>query len=394
MWRVAGRALVAGVLLLGFARPALAEEPRIFIDYPLGTDFVSGLVEVVATAVSDEPVRHVDFLVDGKSEMRVTSPPYQALVDVGQDNVEHVFEVVLETVSGSQARGRITTPKLRVDELVDIELQQLYVTVTEGGRRRLDLERGDFRVLDEGTPQKIVTFERGDVPLTAVLLLDSSLSMTGERLDGALEGARVFLNGMRELDEVSVMLFSDQLLRATGFEDSAAELAPALEDVVAAGGTALTDHLFLALQQVERQQGRRVLVVFSDGADVHSVLGMDDVLEKARRSASLIYWIYLTHAPDPEAIPTYTSSWRDVDGNRTEFRRLRRAVDESGGRIQIVQDPDELAGAFGEILAELRGQYVIGYYPSERRNDGSWHNVRVRVDGGASVRTRAGYTDW
>ncbi len=390
------RAIWGALALAACAMPvAAAEDPAIFLDYPLGLEFVSGPVKIEAGVIGDDPVRIVEFQVDGKPVVRFDRPPYRVIVDVGWENVEHEFTAILRTKGGLEVSSSVRTPRLRMDDELKVELMQLYVTASEGERRRLDLEREDFRIVDDGHEQKIVTFERGEVPVTAVLLLDCSLSMKGDRLEAALAGARVFLDEMAELDRASVMLFSDNLQGSTVFSEQAADLEPALSEVIAAGGTSINDHLFLTLQDLERQQGRRAIVLFSDGADVHSVLGMEHVLEKAQRSSSLIYWIYLAEGAGADEVPSYSSSWRDVERNKEEFKLLRRTIRESGGRIQVVQRPEDLAAAFKTIIDELRGQYVLGYYPSHRRNDGGWRNVKVRVrEGGVDLRTRNGYTDW
>jgi len=303
---------------------------------------------------------------------------------------------VARDVEGESASSVMVTSALQVDEIVEVELQQLYVTVTEGGQRVLDLDRDDFRITDEGKHQELVTFERGDVPITASLILDSSLSMEkGERLAAALQGAEVFLSGMNPLDRAMVMLFSDRVLRMTDFGDDQESLTQALEGVQAAGGTAINDHLFLALSRLEMDQGRRVVVLFSDGEDVHSVLSMGDVIHKAHSSQALIYWVFLREPGQDDEVRTYTTSWRDADANLQEAKMLRRAIRESGGRIEVVEDPAELDDAFAGILAELREQYVLGYYPSADHGDGKWHDVKVRVERSAvAVRTREGYIDY
>ncbi len=192
-----------------------------------------------------------------------------------------------------------------------------------------------------------------------------------------------------------IMLFSDRLLRVTEFSEDRQMLSQALTRVEAAGGTSINDHLFLALSRLEAVQGRRVVVLFSDGSDVHSVLPMEGVLQKARSSRALIYWIQLRDPGEGSEVPEYTSSWRNVEANRREFKELRLAIQDSGGRIEVVESLDELEEAFAGILAELREQYVLGYYPSEAKHDGGWRDVRVRVEkSGLDVRTRGGYFDY
>ncbi len=385
--------LVVAALL---ALPVLAEPIEVWIDKPRSTKFVFGDVDFVAKVESDEPIAAVEFFVDGEKVAEFVHPPYRVVVDVGFENVEHEFRVSARTASGETTSSVMVTAALHVDETVEVDLQQLYVTVSAGGRRVLDLDREDFRLSDNGRRQEIVTFERGDVPITASLILDCSLSMEkGQRLVAALQGAAVFLRGMKPLDQAMVMLFSDRVLRASIFSQEQDTLLAALEDVHAVGGTSINDHLFLSLSRLEMQQGRRVVVLFSDGEDVTSVLSMSDVIEKARSSQALIYWIFLREEGAEDEIRTYTTSWRDADANLREAKLLRQAVRESGGRIEIVENPDALEGAFAGILAELREQYVLGYYPSEDRDDGRWHDVKVRVDReGLSVRAREGYVDY
>ncbi len=372
-----------------------ASDLDVWIDHPVGDQFVADTVQLVI-AVSGEQSANavVEVIVDGESIGTLVKPPYTVNVDVGNENVEHEFTVVAKAPGGYTARTSVRTPKLHVDDALKLTLQQFYVTVGGSRGRVLDLERSDFRVTEEGVDQEIVTFERGDVPLTSVLLLDCSLSMKGEPLKAALEGASLFLDGMTEYDETMVMLYSDRLLRSSSFEGDPEKLASTLTDVSANGGTAVNDHLYLALKRLDERQGRSVAVLFTDGTDVHSVLEMADVAEKVRESQALIYWVYLRLRPgeSEDKVPGYMATWRNLAATETEFRRLRSAVEESGGRVQVVDHLEDLDDAFVGIMKELREQYVIGYYPSDQSKDGDWREVKVRVKrSGTRVRAREGY---
>ena len=387
-------ALLLATLCLIVA-PARADDLRVWIDHPVGDEFVHGTVQiVVAVSGADAERATVEFIVDGESLGTMIRPPFTINADVGNENVEHKFEVIARAPGGKEARTSVRTPKLHVDDQLKLSLQQFYVTVSGSNGRVLDLERDDFKVTEEGVDQKIVTFERGDVPLTSVLLLDCSLSMTGEPLEAALEGASLFLEGMTKYDQTMLMLYSDRLLRASDFDGDPESLREVLEGVDASGGTAVNDHLYLALKKLDPRQGRSVVVLFSDGTDVHSVLEMAEVAEKVRRSQALIYWIYLRLRPgeDVDKVPSHMATWRDLDATQNEFRQLRSAVEESGGRVQVVDHLEELDDAFEGIMKELREQYVIGYYPSDQTRDGRWREVKVRVKrSGAKVRAREGY---
>jgi len=373
--------------------PAEAQVPDVLILEPKAGETVFGEVEVVAEVLSAENIREVVVKLDGREVARISKPPFRTTVDVGSDNVEHTFEVVAISTSGAEGRSLRTTPAITVDEELDIELQQLYVTVTQGDQRVLHLTRDDFNIIDNGELQDMVTFEPGDVPLTAAILVDASFSMKGDRLRLAVQGAQSFVRDMKELDEASLILFSDRLLYATDFTREPEAMATALSEVRAGGGTAINDHLYLALKWLEAEQGRRVVILLTDGIDIESTLPMENVLWMVGRSQTLVYWIRLL--ADEAGLSRFTS-WRNAEGHRRELSLLAQAVTESGGRIVNIGSLEESERVFREILSELREQYVLGYYPKQNVNDGSWHQVRVRIRGGSSysVRTREGYIDF
>ena len=206
---------------LAFAAALLAAAPAFAIDVllrsPRAGETAFGEITVEAEVLAAEPIAEVEVRIDGRTAGRLTEPPWKLAVDVGQENVEHEIEVIARTVSGEEATARAKTARTRVDDTLDVKLQQLYVTVAAAPGHDLPLDRGDFRIDDGGDPQVIVTFERGDAPLTAVLLLDTSWSMRGERLETALDGAEVFLDGLRRLDEAALTLFADRRVHSTDF---------------------------------------------------------------------------------------------------------------------------------------------------------------------------------
>jgi Ca-activated chloride channel family protein len=215
--------------------------------------------------------------------------------------------------------------------------------------------------------------------------------MTGGRLGAALRGVRAFADLMKPLDEAKLLLFSDRLRSTSPFTSFPEILTAGLEAVAALGGTALNDALYVGLSRLEERQGRRVVVVLSDGVDTHSVLGMSRVLPVAQRSRALIYWIRTSGVGWQSR---QTSFWRDVKGHDLELERLRDAVAASGGRVIHAPSPDGIEATFGSVVQELHDHYVLGYYPSRLRRDGRWHKVRVDVTRpGVTVRTGAGYFD-
>jgi Ca-activated chloride channel family protein len=377
---------------------ATAQQPplQVILTSPSPREVVSGEVMVSALVVPADARASVVFWVDSRAVMELTAPPYQTTVDVGQENVAHHFRVVARSADGTTVEDTVETGTIAVNEEIRVNLEQLYVTVTRNGRRVLDLGKDDFSVYDDGRRESIATFARGDIPLTAVVLLDSSLSMEGARLRAAREGASAFFRAMRPLDEGKLLVFSDRTRLATPFTNVPEVLLAGLARLTASGGTALNDNLYLALKWLEERQGRRVVVLLSDGRDSHSVLSMRDVLVKARQSQALIYWIRLAEEqPSTDETQTATfSTWRDGAWYKRERRLLEDTVSESGGRIVEVPRLEEIPPAFAEVLRELREQYVLGYEPTDQRHDGRWRRVEVKLTrSGDDVLTRGGYLD-
>lgn len=383
------------LLLLACLFPAPADAAaQVRIVSPPPNQPLFGEIEIRAE-VSGASVSKVEFYLDSLRIGVVEKPPYRVLVDVGQQNTEHSIEVVAYGPGGPLGSASLRTLRLQVDDEIEVGLQQLYAVVEAGGRRLANLTREDFTILDDGVQQEIITFERGEVPFTAVLLVDSSTSMAGDRLRTALDGAKSFAGKMNRLDEAKLLLFSDRILLETPFTSVPSILSLGLSSVQAQGGTALNDALYLGLKRLEGHQGRKVLILLSDGVDIESVLPMEQVQRIARQSQSLVYWLHLGAGTQEAQNFQIFSAWRDGVGHARELELLRSTVLESGGRIVPVASIDQVGTALETLLRELRDQYVLGYYPSTSKGRGTWHDVELRVRGveGNQVRTQEGYLE-
>lgn len=388
------------LLLFVLALPAAAQlPPRVVILQPVATAPAFGATEIVLDV---EPggtrISEVEVFFDNVRVGVLERPPWRLMVDAGQENQEHHVETVVHDARGATATAEVRTPRLQVDDEIDVNLQQLFVTVENGGRHQEGLTREDFTILEDGVPQTISTFEGGDIPFTAVLLLDASASMSGDRLRTALDGARSFVQSMNRLDEAKVLLFSDELRAETPFTSVPSILTLGLGDVQAGGGTALNDALYLGLKRLETRLGRKVLILLSDGIDIDSVLPMEQVRAIARRNQVVLHWLWLRREGEQEGAlvaPQYFSAWRDAEGHQAERAHLRAAVLESGGRIEPLDGIGQLRGKLDSILHELRDQYVLGYSPTNHRGPGTWHKIELRLRNGSGmkVRTQEGYVE-
>jgi Ca-activated chloride channel family protein len=357
---------------------------------PISMQAVFGEIEIAAEVDSETELDRVEFYVNDLLMATVVDPPYRALIDVGEDNIDREIRAVAYGIWGGRGISTVETKQVEFEEEVEIALKQVYVTITRSGIPVIDLEPENFTVVDNGTTRDLVTFERGDVPLTAVLLVDASESMKKGYIEATTNGSRAFISRMNPLDRAMLMLFCDRTLAATPFSRQTDELLSPLRDTPFVGGTALNDHLYASLKVLDNQQGRRVVILLSDGRDVLSTLRMEDVLWKVRRSDAVVYWIRLLK----RGRGSFSSAWRDYEENSREQEELERAVRQSGGRIVALAGIDEIEGAFDDIMTELREQYVLGYYPANRSMDGRWHPLKVKVDTfGAKVRYSTGYID-
>jgi Ca-activated chloride channel family protein len=387
---------LVGLLLLAGAPLSAQEGLRATILQPPRNMPLFGQVQVeVAVRTAGSPVQRVEVYLDGVRAGVLTRPPWRLAIEVGDDNVPHHLQVVAVDRQGNTASDELRSVAIAVQEAMEVARRPLFVRVERDGRAVRDLGRESFTVFDDGERQELVTFERGDVPFTGVLLLDASLSMRGTRLRTALQGVSAFAAATQRGDESKLLLFADHVLLETPFTHAASFLTLGLPSVTAEGGTALNDALALALARLAPRSGRKVALLLSDGIDVESVLSMRWVLEQVRRSGVILYWLRLPMegaTADPTA--RVVTPWRDADAQEAEMLLLQQAIAESGGRILQVASVEQVEGALASVLQELREQYVLGYYPSRSRGSGAWHEVRVQVSGaGAQVRAHRGYVE-
>jgi Ca-activated chloride channel family protein len=374
-----------------FLLPAAAQALEVRIVRPAPGEALIGETEVRAEVVpAGTAVQRVEFFLDGVLAGTAMQTPYRIVIDAGEENREHRLEAVAYGPGSERATASVITPRLHTDTEIRVDLQQLFVTVENNrGRPVLDLTQDDFTVYDQGQPSPLVTFGRGDVPFTAVLLVDSSASMQGGRLERALDGARAFFAAMAPLDQAKLILFSDHVQLETPFTSIQPVLTLGLRGVTPSGGTALNDALYLAVKRLETRRGRKIAVLLSDGVDVESVLSIEEARAIARRQVTL-YWLRLRREEEGPRV-RLSSAWRGATEHQQEFERLREAVLESGGRIADLTSVEEIPATLTSLLKELRDQYVLGIAPRQTGGRNSWHEVKVEVRGGLRARTQDGY---
>ena len=256
----------------------------------------------------------------------------------------------------------------------------VITTVTDGqGRLVPNLERDQFTILDNGKPQEISFFLNEVQPFTVVVMLDKSASMTAhlELLDAAAEQ---FILRMLPADRGQVGAFSDKIQLSGEFTADRDELIAALDDLQFGNPTRLYDALNESMAALTGVEGRKVVLVFTDGEDSASRLGMRDVLERARDQEVMVYAIGLE--------VDYFNGQRQVRSRPD--RGLKRLAEETGGGYFELKKTDDLAPTFTRVAQELHSQYTLGFAPAVL--DGREHRLEVRMkDRGMTARARRTY---
>jgi Ca-activated chloride channel family protein len=252
--------------------------------------------------------------------------------------------------------------------------------VGRDGRFVRDLTGADLEILEDGRPQATAVFLRRDVPLSLVLLLDASDSLS-HRISLARAAAQGFLGGLRGHDEASVVGFNDATTVLQDMTSDAAALRRAVERLATGGSTALYNALYTTLRRLPEPGGdearrRRAIVLVSDGEDTASLVWEEQVLELARRRGATIHVIDLGgRGPDSRS-----------------GRLLQRLARENGGELHRPASIGDLAEVYARVGEDLRNQYTLGY-DSAAAPDGRWRRIEVRVRerGDLAVRHRLGY---
>jgi Ca-activated chloride channel family protein len=256
----------------------------------------------------------------------------------------------------------------------------LYVTVTDADKRLVpDLGKEDFEVLDNGKVVTLTQFSNEPEPFSVVVMLDTSGSMT-ESIGLLKEAAEQFLIRLMPEDRGLVGAFNDKIeFPISAFTSNRDELVGALKDLDYGYPTRLYDAIDASLEQLKDVSGRRVVLIFTDGDDTSSKIGMGKVLDRARADEGMIYSVGL------ESV--YFNGQQKV---RTRpDRGLRRLSDETGGGYFELKKSDELGPTFTRVAQELHSQYVLGFAPA---SDGKLHKVELRVKKvGMTGRTRKSY---
>ena len=260
------------------------------------------------------------------------------------------------------------------------QVVSLFVTVADAQKRLVpDLTKEDFDVFDNEKPQPITYFDNSIHPITVVVMLDTSGSMT-LTIDLLKRAAEQFLIRLLPDDKAKVGAFNDKVQISSRFTNNRDQLISSVMDLDYGNGTRLWDAIGLSLDELKGVEGRRVILVFTDGDDTASKVGLGNVIDRARADEVMVYAIGLESE--------YFNGQRQVrsrpDGG------LRKIADETGGGYFELKKTSDLAPTFTKVASELHSQYVIGFTPTLL--DNRVHKLMVKVKpAGLTARARRSY---
>jgi len=307
------------------------------------------------------------------------------------------FALALAALLGVTAAAQTTTPRWRSDApsekaptyRVDVKLVNVSVTVTDDhGAPVSTLKKEDFEVLEDGVEQKLAVFDRESaLPLSIVLAIDASLS-TRKDLKLEQDAARAFAHSvLRPQDALAVYQFSEIVEDLVPFTSDLRAIDRGIARVEVGSATALYDAIYLGSQSLIRRQGRKVLVVITDGGDTMSRVGYQEALREAQQADALVYSIIM--------VPIEASAGRNTGGEHA----LIQMSEDTGAKHYYADTPQRIDRAFRRISDELRTQYLLGYYPRQRLSASDFRRIDVKVTPPADAdlelplhaRHRAGY---
>jgi VWFA-related protein len=245
------------------------------------------------------------------------------------------------------------------------------VLVLDGGRPVGGLTARDFELRDNGVLQRVEVVDAADVPINAVLALDSSASIRGRRLTDLIAAGDALLDGLKPVDRAGVITFNHAVSPPVRLMSDLRDARTALRAVDPRGRTAVMDGVYVALTSTIDQAGRFLVVVYTDGADTMSWLKPSEVLEASKRANAVVYAV------------------TPAGGRRSD--PLKDLTEATGGQMLEVTSSGDLRPAFQRILTEFRTRYVLAYSP-EGVSPGGFHRLEITVPRRrATVKARAGY---
>ena len=254
---------------------------------------------------------------------------------------------------------------------MDVDLALINVTVTDPYNRLVTgLDPDNFRVYEDNIEQEVVTFSSEDVPISIGVIFDFSGSMAN-KIGKAREAALQFFKTANPQDEFFLVSFNERAELTSAFTNSIEDIQSRMMMTAPKGRTALLDAIYLGLSQMRgAKNGKRALLILSDGGDNHSRYNESDIKRLVKEADTQLYAIGIF---DPLGYRNRTPE--ELNGPSL----LGEVTEMTGGRVFSVENLNELPDIASKIGMELRNQYVLGYRPSNKAHDARWRKIKIKL---------------
>jgi VWFA-related protein len=344
------------------------------ITSPAPDDFVLGRSRLAAEVSIDEPklIAKVEFYVDDRLIFIDKEPPYEVVHAFGDEPRPYVIRVEAYRADGVTVSSTVVTRRLVINYRTEVDRVVLNATATDSnGRFLLDLTRDEFAVTEDGVPQEILEFTLEERPVTLALVLDTSGSMR-DAIGEAQQAADRFVDTLKGQEQALVIDFDQRVFLLQELTTDKVGLKKAIDSTYAEGGTAIYDALFSAFRLINPIDGRKAIVLVTDGDDHDSQFSLQRIVETARTSNVTIYGVGL--------------------GSAIQKGPLKQLTTETGGEAFFPSAVDKLAGVYEQVAQELRSQYLLAYTSTNKTYNGKFREVKIKsTRSGVEVRTRRGY---
>ena len=365
--------LVGAIQAQDSSRPGFA----VTITEPENQSLVAGKTKIAAKVKIEDPslIDYVEFFAGDEVIFVDREAPFECFYDFGDESRTWIVRAVAHHVEEVTASDSVISRKLPFAQIERINRVILWVTATDqDGNIVTDLTKDDFRVYEDNDAQEVLDFHMETRPIKMAILIDTSGSMI-DKISEVHDAAGAFVESLREIDQALVIDFDENVFLIQDLTSDVDDLQKAIRSTEPIGATALYDALHAAYRKIGTLDGRKVIIVLSDGEDTSSQFGFKRILEEAKSNSTMIYAIGL-----------------GIEGGRPKRDVLKEFSSNTGGDFYYIKKKGTLKEAYGRIADELGKQFFLTYSTSNDEWNGRWVKLRVEsLRDGITIRARKGY---
>jgi len=347
----------------------------ITITQPAMLEVVFGKTKIAAQVEIDDPslVDRVEFVVADDVVFVDREPPYEFFFDFGEEQRSWVVRAIAWHKEGVSVSDVAITRKLAFSNIEEVNRVILWISATDKkGEFIADLQQNEFKIFENDKEQRIIDFYAETRAITMAILIDTSGSMR-DKIREVHDAAGAFVDTIRDIDNALIIDFDDNVFLIQDLTNDHEALKEAITSTEPLGATSLYDALHAAYRKIGQIDGRKAVILLSDGEDTSSQFGFKRVLNEAKTNNTIVYTI-------------------GVGGGSIDKNVMEEFAQNTGGKAFFVSKAADLADVYQRIADELGKQYYLTYSTDNETWDGHWIKIRVESERpGVKVRARKGY---